>query len=418
MQNLFALKYWSEKIQLKKSAGQIDRLASLLAKSTIDLNPHQIQAAIYAFNSPLSRGSILADEVGLGKTIEAGLVIAQLTLEERDRILIIAPATLRTQWQQELDTHFGLKSIVLDSKIHDEQVASTGISPLTQKGIKIVSFHFAYRFHNLISTQAWDLVTIDEAHKLRSVYRGKKSKIAFTLREALKNKPKLLLTATPLQNNLLELYGLVSFIDDKLLGNQYFFKSRFIKNLTDEPTLQNETLLRLREIIVGNQEDGEQTGVLTRTLRSQVQEYVSFTKRHSFTYDFVPSKKEQENIVSDLYILRLNTELASPYYIDILLRTSFGKDQIKRNEKGVSGQTKITTDMLEYLLIPTLDKNIQSKIETEYKKMSVFHDKAMEAKAKNNTSAYESNIQTAEKMLRDLIARTETVIRGKRKDVV
>lgn len=308
MKNTFALKYWSEKIQLKKSAGQIDRLASLLAQSTIDLNPHQIQAAIYAFNSPLSRGSIMADEVGLGKTIEAGLVISQLVLEERNNILIIVPASLRTQWQEELNIHFGLESIVLDSKSHNEIVTSTGVSPLTKPGIYITSLHFAYRFHELVGRQPWDLVVIDEAHRLRNVYQGKKSKIAFTLRTAIQDKPKLLLTATPLQNNLLELYGLASFIDDKLLGNQYFFKSRFIKKLTDNPTLQNETLLQLRKIIVGSPDDEEQTGILNRTLRRQVKEYVPFTERHSVTYDFTPSQKEQElyNVVSE-YLQRPRT---------------------------------------------------------------------------------------------------------------
>ena len=104
--NIFALKYWAEKISLKKSAGQLERLSSLLAKSTIDLNPYQIQAAIYAFNSPLARGCIFADEVGLGKTIEAGIVLSQLWLEEKRRILIIVPASLRTQWKEELETHF------------------------------------------------------------------------------------------------------------------------------------------------------------------------------------------------------------------------------------------------------------------------------------------------------------------------
>src|SRR3989339_109498 len=95
----FLKRYLAEKISLQKMSGSLDRLSSVLAESTIDLNPYQIHAALYAFNSPLSRGAILADEVGLGKTIEAGIIISQLWAEEKRRILVLCPASLRTQWQ-------------------------------------------------------------------------------------------------------------------------------------------------------------------------------------------------------------------------------------------------------------------------------------------------------------------------------
>lgn len=75
-----------------------DLLASTLVDARVDLNPHQVEAALFAFRSPLSQGVILADEVGLGKTIEAGLVIAQRWAERKRRILIITPANLRKQW--------------------------------------------------------------------------------------------------------------------------------------------------------------------------------------------------------------------------------------------------------------------------------------------------------------------------------
>ncbi len=110
----FIKKYLAEKIISQKTGGNLARLSSVLAKSTIDLNPHQIHAALYAFNSPLSRGAILADEVGLGKTIEAGIIIAQLWAENKRKILIICPASLRKQWQDELLTKFGLESEVWD----------------------------------------------------------------------------------------------------------------------------------------------------------------------------------------------------------------------------------------------------------------------------------------------------------------
>lgn len=294
--NVFELKYWAEKISLKKSAGQLERLSSLLARSTIDLNPYQIQATIFAFNSPLSRGAILADEVGLGKTIEAGIVLSQLWLEDKKRILLIVPASLRTQWREELETHFGLQSTILDSEYFEGQINRGEKVPMTHDGIYIASLPFVYKRIKLVQKQPWNLVVVDEAHRLRRVYRGKDaSKMAFALREAIADKPKLLLTATPLQNNLLELYGLVSFIDDKLLGNVYHFKTRFVDKIIQSPSLKNETLKLLRQIIVGNEYDNfSPSGVITRTLRRQVKEYVKFPPRNSLTQDFTPTEKEQD----------------------------------------------------------------------------------------------------------------------------
>jgi len=191
--NKLPLIYWSNKISLRKSAGQAERLSSLLAQSTIDLNPHQLHAVLFSFNSPLSRGAILADEVGLGKTIEAGLVLSQLWLEGKHRILIIVPASLRTQWREELELHFNLPSIVLDTPYFDKQINEGKSVPMTTDGIYIASLPFVYKRIKLVEKQPWDLVVIDEAHRLRRVYRGKDaSKMAFELRGAIQNKPKLL----------------------------------------------------------------------------------------------------------------------------------------------------------------------------------------------------------------------------------
>lgn len=293
MKNNFVLKHLAEKLSLKESGGNISRLTSVLAKSSINLNPHQIQAAIYAFNSPLARGAILADEVGLGKTIEAGIIISQLWSEDKKRILIITPANLRKQWQDELSSLFGLDSIVVDTKSFDTEVSDGRLTPLTEQGIFIISYHFAYKKIGLIERQNWNVVVIDEAHRLRNVWKGRDaSKMAYSIRDAIQDKPKLLLTATPLQNNLMELYGLSSYIDDKILGTKYSFFHRFVEPIQ---TGNEGKLKQLSNIIKGSPEeqDYDISGVLTRTLRKQVEEYVSFTKRQSVTNDFTPTEKEQ-----------------------------------------------------------------------------------------------------------------------------
>lgn len=293
----FLQRYLAEKITLQKMAGSISRLSSVLAKSTIELNPHQISAALYAFNSPLQRGAILADEVGLGKTIEAGIIISQLWAEGKKRILIITPASLRKQWQDELSNKFGLNSEIYDGPSFTEKVNSGEAVPLTYNGIFIVSYQFAYSRSKLIEKQPWNLVLIDEAHRMRRVYRGRDaSKMAYEIRKIIADKPKALLTATPLQNNLMELYGIASFIDDKLLGTPYSFKTRFVDPLSEINEANKSRLRELRLLIKGEESNDPMSvsGILIRTLRKEVFEYVRFTSRKSMTFDFTPTDEEVE----------------------------------------------------------------------------------------------------------------------------
>jgi len=290
-------RYLAEKISLQKMAGSLSRLSSVLAKSTIDLNPYQIHAALYAFNSPLSRGAILADEVGLGKTIEAGIIISQLWAEGKRKILVIVPASLRKQWQDELLSKFGIESEVWDGPSFNAQVNSGDKIPFSYDGVFIVSYHFVYTHLGLIKKQPWNVVVIDEAHRFRRVFKGRDaSKMAYDIREIIKDKPKVLLTATPLQNNLEELYGIASFIDDKLLGSPYSFKTKFIQPLKDQSGLAKLRLEELRKLVRGEEKDDSMSisGIITRTLRRQVLEYVQFTDRTSMTFDFTPTDEEVE----------------------------------------------------------------------------------------------------------------------------
>jgi SNF2 family DNA or RNA helicase len=108
-------KYFAHELTKRSSSESVDKLASALSDAQVDLNPHQIEAALFAFRSPLSRGAILADEVGLGKTIEAGILLAQRWAERRRRLLVICPANLRKQWSQELADKFYLPSVILET---------------------------------------------------------------------------------------------------------------------------------------------------------------------------------------------------------------------------------------------------------------------------------------------------------------
>ena len=111
----YQARYFAEQITLKRPQSSYDSIASAMSGVKVDLNPHQVDAALFAVKSPLSAGALLADEVGLGKTIEAGLVLAQYWAERKRHILLIVPAALRTQWRSELKEKFYIDSLIMES---------------------------------------------------------------------------------------------------------------------------------------------------------------------------------------------------------------------------------------------------------------------------------------------------------------
>ena len=211
------------------------RLLTPLSGAKIDLNPHQIEAALFALESPFAKGVLLADEVGLGKTIEAGLLLAQRWWEGRRRLIVIAPASLTRQWADELREKFHLPAVVLTSKntLGSSEPEMADGTPWTHDAVVICSYHFAASRIDDVRTVQWNLAIFDEAHRLRNCYK-KDNKIGQTLRKAFANTQKALLTATPFQNSLLELYGMMSFVDPYLFGSLDSFRQQFSRRRTEE----------------------------------------------------------------------------------------------------------------------------------------------------------------------------------------
>src|SRR6266849_7803942 len=112
----YQAKYFAHYLTKRCSSDSLEKLAGAVASAQVDLNPHQVDAALFAFNSPLSKGALFADEVGLGKTIEAGLVLSQKWAERKRRVLVIVPSNLRKQWHQELTEKFFLPCRLLVTK--------------------------------------------------------------------------------------------------------------------------------------------------------------------------------------------------------------------------------------------------------------------------------------------------------------
>jgi ERCC4-related helicase len=270
-------KYLAHELTRRHASDSMEKLASVLADAQVDLNPYQVDAALFAFQSPFSKGAILADEVGLGKTIEAGLLLAQKWAEQKHRLLVILPANLRKQWSQELEDKFYLPSVILETRSFNEAIRNGNLNPFQQEVVVLCSYQFARAREAYVRQVAWDLVVMDEAHRLRNVYKSS-SKIALAIKQAVAPFPKVLLTATPLQNSLMELYGLVSIIDDFAFGDLESYRARLARLSNDDNYAELKERLSL---------------ICKRTLRRQVLEYVKYTNRHAIVQEFVPMSNEQ-----------------------------------------------------------------------------------------------------------------------------
>jgi len=289
----YQAKYYAYQLTKRCPSDTPEKLSATLSNAQVDLNPHQIEAALFAFKSPLSKGAILADEVGLGKTIEAGILIAQKWAERKRKLLIIVPSSLRSQWGQELLDKFYLPSTILEAKSFNQLIKEGIKNPFDQNKIIICSYHFARNKEDFIRRTKWDLVVLDEAHKLRNVYRVD-NKIGKSIKQSLEKSRKVLLTATPLQNTLLELYGLVSIIDEHVFGDFKSYRSQFTRIDIDDRFVDLKERLK---------------SICKRNLRRNVQEYINYKNRIPITVEFIPTPEEQSlyEMVSE-YLRRENLQ--------------------------------------------------------------------------------------------------------------
>ena len=297
MINQYQAKYYAYELSKKAASDSPEKFGATLMDAKVELNPHQVEAALFAFKSPYSKGAILADEVGLGKTIEAGILLSQKWAEGKKKILIICPSSLRKQWVNELEDKFHLKAEVLDN-ISYNKLTKSGIKNPFDNGqtIKICSYQFARKRAEEIQLTSWDLVVLDEAHYLRNAYKYG-NLTAQTIQNAIRDYKKVLLTATPLQNKLDELYGLVSFIDPEIFGDIKSFRRNYVLESG------NRDINGLKERL---------NSIVHRTLRRDVKEFINYRARIPITQQFTPTKEEQELYDKVLEYLRQERTYAFP----------------------------------------------------------------------------------------------------------
>lgn len=373
-------KYFAYELTKRSPSDSVEKLTRSLADAQVDLNPHQVDAALFAFRSPLSRGAILADEVGLGKTIEAGIVISQKWAERKRKLLIIVPANLRKQWNQELLDKFFLPSTILETKSFNQAIAAGNLNPFDRDDIIICSYHFARAKDAYLKHVQWDLVVIDEAHRLRNVYKPT-NKISNAIKLALGHAPKILLTATPLQNSLLELFGLVSIIDDYTFGDLKSFKEQYSKI---NGRNNHEPISEINKAAFGIGDDFEESfqelksrlkPICQRTLRKQVLEYVKFTNRIPITQEFIPSEEERR-----LYDL-VSTYLQSPNLYALpasqrKLMTLILRKLLASSTYAISGTLEALANKLEQTIAAHAETagNLEDTVEDNFEEFVDYAD--------------------------------------------
>lgn len=333
MSTPYHARYFAHELTRQAASDGVDRLSTSLFDATVDLNPHQIDAALFALQSPLGKGVLLADEVGLGKTIEAALVLCQYWAERKRRLLVICPASLRKQWALELEGKFNLRTSILDAVTYRRALRDGDPSPFLSDGVVIVSYNYASRMQGEVRAVPWDLVVIDEAHKLRNAYRPS-NRTGQRLRWALEDRRKILLTATPLQNSLLELYGLSTVVDEHIFGDASAFRSRYMR--------QDSDLDELRRRLVS---------FCKRTLRKQVTEYVQYTERRAITRPFRPTDDEHRLYEAVSTFLQREHSYAIPHR-QRALTTLILRKLLASSSHAIAGTLRVMRERLEKLRDP------------------------------------------------------------------
>lgn len=384
----YQVKYYAYELSKKASSDSSEKFGATLIDAQVELNPHQVEAALFAFKSPYSKGAILADEVGLGKTIEAGILLSQQWAENKKRILIICPSSLRKQWVNELSDKFYLKSEVMENRTFNAKYKEGNTNPFDDaKTIKICSYQYASRKADFIQLTSWDLVVLDEAHYLRNVHKNPES-IAAKIKNAIKDYKKVLLTATPLQNRLDELYGLVSIIDQTVFGDIKTFRKQYVNGEVD--------LVELKEKL---------KPIIHRTLRQDVREFVPYRERIPITQQFVPTKEEKQLYNNVLEYLRSETIYALPrsqrHLMESVMFKLLGSSSFAIG-KTLEALIKRLNYMLEHSKI--VEVELISWFEEEYEN---FDDERDDSDTESEETVTEISILDKENIEREIANLTE-----------
>ena len=309
-----------------KTLADYDQLVCLPALNHIDKHWYQIETARKVIKQFGGR-AMLSDEVGLGKTIEAALICKEYFARGQIKsLLVLTPATLVSQWQMELDQKFAIPTITTDERdsdpeefwhLNDRIVAS--INTAKHKS------HFQY-----VTARDWDLVIVDEAHHLKN-----RRTLNWKLVDAIKKRFILMLTATPVQNNLVELFNLLTLLKPGLLNTEAQFKKEYVGSKNGRVP-KNPAKLRqlMREVMVRN----------TRSIVD-----VKLPKRFASTITVQPQAKELELYEAiNQYLRQQNRSIDKLTRNNLLMRAGSSPIALTETIKGL--QKRFDHDELAFLL--------------------------------------------------------------------
>ena len=255
-----------------------EQFVPVFASSDIQIYPFQIAAASFVLRSPYQKGAVLCDEAGMGKSHEAMLVINQKWLEGCSRILLVIPnVDLLQQWTEMLERFYTVPYVVLTNREQWRQNTSPDTpNAFIQDAIVITTYDFAADNEEAAKVVNWDLTVFEEANALSPVYQ-EDNKQAKALKRIAGDSFKLLLTGTPIEKNIMDLYGLIWFIDETLLPGEKEFLARYLRRPENYPELSEQV-----------------SRYCFRTLRSQAKHYAKVTERVLLTVEYTPGKAERQ----------------------------------------------------------------------------------------------------------------------------
>lgn len=315
-------------------------LIPVFASSDIQIYPFQIAAASFALHSPYQKGVILCDEAGMGKSHEAMLVITQKWMEGKSRILLVIPnVDLLCQWTEILERYYSVPYVVLTNREQWQQNTSEeNFNAFIQDAIVITTYDFAADHEEDATTVKWDVTVFEEANALSGVYQ-ESNKQARILKRIAGDSFKLLLTGTPIEKNIMDLYGLIWFIDETLLPGEKEFLARYLRRPENYPELS-----------------GQVSRYCFRTLRSQAKHYAKVPKRVLMTVEYMPSSQERK--LYDLLYAYINCPVKKAFpemnQYDLALRLlgllGSSTAAILRTIKGVISRLEQMEDTREELM--------------------------------------------------------------------
>ncbi|MBX3012126.1 MAG: DEAD/DEAH box helicase [Caldilineaceae bacterium] len=292
---IYQLRLQAEMLRLSRGFDEL----LCLDEIAVEHYEHQIETALKALRDMRGR-ALLADEVGLGKTIEAGIIMKELILRGLVRsILVLTPASLTEQWREELDHKFHESFQVMETPTAWRAVQGD------ETGRWIASIDRAKLKHQseAILAREYDLLVIDEAHKLKN-----RSTLAWQFVNQVRKRYVLLLTATPVQNDLMELYSLITILAPGQLGTVRAFRRHFLEQADERQPKNTRSLRRLLN------------DVMIRNRRSKVD--IQFPKRQAAIYHLSLSTPEWQ-LYADVtdYIRRRFRDVDSNKHLRLTLVT-------------------------------------------------------------------------------------------------